>query len=164
MRSGAKAGDLIQVAGGVGRAALGLRALAREEAGHEAFVAAWRRPEAQIAAGLRARALASAAIDVSDGLGQDVEHLARASGVRVTLDEAQLLKCGPPGLARDALVLALGGGEDYALVIAAPSLVHGFEAIGSVTEGEGVFVKLVDGREIAVAELARGYEHAVAGS
>ncbi len=162
MRSGAKVGDLVQVAGRLGHAARGLSALERGEPGHETFVDAWRRPEAQIAAGLRARTLASAAIDVSDGLGQDVEHLARASGVRVTLNEGQLLKWGPPGQLHDALSLALGGGEDYALVVAAPSPIGGFEIIGTVTDGEGVFVKCVDGREVPLAALARGYEHAVA--
>jgi thiamine-monophosphate kinase len=161
MRTGAKPGDLIQVAGRLGHAALGLRALESGEVGYEAHVDAWRRPVAQIAAGLRARTLASAAVDVSDGLGQDVEHLARASGVRVTLDEAQLLKWGPPGQLQNALSLALGGGEDYALVVAAPSLIGGFEVVGAVTDGEGVFVKCVDGREVPLETLPKGYTHAV---
>ncbi len=158
LRSNARPGDLVQVAGRLGDAALGLTHLmggSRAGAG----IAAWRRPHAQIEAGLRAHASATAAIDVSDGLGQDVEHLARASGVRVVLVEAQLLKCAPRLDPSDALALALWGGEDYALVVSAPSSIEGFEVIGTVTEGNGVLVKHVDGCEVEAASLGRGYDH-----
>ena len=160
LRSGARPGNLVQVAGRLGDAALGLRHLLAAHNGG-AGVVAWRRPLAQIDAGLRARARATSAIDVSDGLGQDVEHLARASGVRVLLHEAQLLLCAPALPERDALALALGGGEDYALVVTSDERVEGFEPIGVVTEGEGVFVKCLDGREMPQAALASGYVHSV---
>ena len=163
LRSGAQAGDMVQVAGRLGEAALGLRALVAGV--QDAGIEAWRRPCAQIEAGLRARPLATAAIDVSDGLGQDVEHLARASGVRMTLNAAQLLVCAPAVEPRDALALALSGGEDYALVVTAPVLIEGFVRVGVVSEGEGVLVQLLDGRVVALAAAvpSSGYEHGIAG-
>ena len=92
LRSGARPGDLVFVTGPLGRSAAGLAAL-RASAGGDAAatsvaacVAAHRRPEALVAAGAAA-ALggATAMIDVSDGLGVDLDRLAVASGVGVEL-------------------------------------------------------------------------------
>jgi thiamine-monophosphate kinase len=127
-RAGAKPGDGLWLAGDVGRAAAGLAAL---RAGRDdGAIAAWRRPRARIEEGLRAASVAHAAIDLSDGLARDASHLAEASGVKVMLDRAAL----PDG--EDALY----GGEDYALLVAAPAPIEGFRRIGRCQAGQGVWL------------------------
>ena len=94
---------------------------------------------------------ATAMCDVSDGLVQDVGHLAQASGVRIVLD-AGLLPL-PPGV---DLQDALTGGEDHALVAVLPAgtpLPHGVRRIGRVEAGEGVEVT---GARVAAAS---GWQH-----
>ncbi len=135
-RGGARPGDLVCVAGALGMAARGLAALQARTPDPQA-IAAWSRPCAQIQAGLRARSTATAAIDVSDGLAQDLAHLARASGVRVSLNAAAL---APFASAAGTLERVLSGGEDYALVVTAPALPEDFVAIGHVAAGEGVWL------------------------
>jgi thiamine-monophosphate kinase len=131
-RAGASPGDLLYVSGWPGEAAAGLR-LARGgtaslSAPHtERLLAAYRDPEPRVELGLalaRDR-LASAAIDVSDGLGLDASRLARASGVRAVLErerlplsEALVRFAEAEGL--DPVDLALSGGDDYELLFAAP--------------------------------------------
>jgi thiamine-monophosphate kinase len=118
-RDGARPGDSLVVTGPLGASAAGLRLLATPggTAGRPvppALAAAHRRPVARLAEGAVARAAgASAAIDVSDGLVADVVHLAEASGVGLELvvGEAAVAQ----GATRDE---ALGGGEDYELVLA----------------------------------------------
>ena len=112
LRSGARPGDTLYVTGPLGAAAAGLRALQAHEAADSAAVRAHRRPEARLVAGqVAARAGARAMIDVSDGLGLDLDRLARASMVGIALDEVPVAH----GARRDD---ALGGGEDYELIIA----------------------------------------------
>lgn len=107
-RAGLHPGDVLAVTGTLGGAAAGLRAL---RAGRREGAARQLRPTPQVAAGRAALGLARAAIDVSDGLAQDVGHLGRASGCGVTLWEEAL------PLARGASRKdALSGGEDYELV------------------------------------------------
>ncbi|MFO0758604.1 MAG: thiamine-phosphate kinase [Byssovorax sp.] len=144
LRSGARPGDALWIAGPSGLAGAGLALLlagakVEREAARRA-VRAWQRPLARIADGLRAAAVAHAAIDVSDGLGQDVGHMAQASGVRAVLSRAALLAIDPAlaavagELGRDPLDLALRGGEDYALVVALPAgeALAGFVEIGRI--------------------------------
>jgi thiamine-monophosphate kinase len=125
-RYGARPQDRIYITGIVGAAALGLRCL---QAGLDLpaatfFIERWRRPNAQILEGQLLLNLASAVIDVSDGLLQDLGHLCDASGVgaEIHLDELPLGP-GAVDLARlldcDAAHLALGGGEDYELLFTA---------------------------------------------
>jgi len=131
-RSGAVPGDRLFVTGPLGGSAAGLRLL-REEAGPPAgagladVVAAHRRPRARVAEGETARrAGASAMIDVSDGLSIDAGRLARASGVGLALD-------GVPVAAGATEDEALGGGEDYELVVATgdpEGLLAAFAAVG----------------------------------
>ena len=116
-RSGARAGDVILVTGPTGRSAAGLRVLrSGAEAGgadtvEAALASAYRRPVALLAEGEAARrAGASAMIDVSDGLALDLHRLADASGVGFMLDRVPVAG----GATRDE---ALGGGEDYQLVV-----------------------------------------------
>jgi thiamine-monophosphate kinase len=128
LRSGARPGHDLAVTGPLGASAAGLRALrlafdrgGRREVDRirrEALPTAHLRPRARIAAGRAARrAGVSAMVDVSDGLGADIAHLAAASGVGFDLDEV-------PVADGAELADALGGGEDYELVMAVPDMVR----------------------------------------
>jgi thiamine-monophosphate kinase len=87
-------------------------AASEAESANRSLVQAHRRPVARLAEGETARrAGATAAIDISDGLAADVRHLADASGVGIELDHVPAAK----GATEDE---ALGGGEDYELIIA----------------------------------------------
>lgn len=164
-RQGAKIGDGLWIAGEVGLAAAGLRALALGQGGLgvEQAVLAWRRPAPRVAAGLAMAAAAHAAIDVSDGLACDVGHLAEASGVCAVLDRALLLAHAGDSLARaaeavraDPVDLALHGGEDYALVAASGVPIDGFSRVGEVRAGAGVYLR--DERGETRVE-ATGFDH-----
>ncbi len=170
LRAGALSGDGLWAAGPIGLAAAGLALLLQGRAplSAPALVAAqcWRRPEAQIAAGLAARGWAHAAIDVSDGLAQDVRHLARAGGVDAILDADAILtpalRAIAAELGKDPLDLALHGGEDYALIVAAPdgAGVPGFTRIGSIARGASagaVRLRREDGTIVAIA--SHGFDH-----
>jgi thiamine-monophosphate kinase len=162
LRSGARVGDRVWLAGPVGLASAGLSALTRGVPVPEAALVAWRRPLARIEDGQRAAAHGTAAIDVSDGLGGDLGHVALASQVKIVLDQSQLLATLHPALLvaaraldREPLDLALDGGEDYAIVCTSSEPIEGFSAIGEVREGEGVW--LHDGAD--ERRLGAGYDH-----
>ena len=110
------------------------------------------RPTPRLAAGIALRGLASAAIDISDGLLADLGHLAVASGVRVELrtDRLQvpqrLVEVGS-ALGVDPMHWLLTGGEDHALAATFPAdaeLPEGWTVIGTVAAGDPQV--LVDGR------------------
>lgn len=169
LRRGAKPGDLVLVGGPVGGAAVGLAALlARRE--HEPllapFVERWRRPRARIDLGRRLRGVASAAIDLSDGLAVDLDRLARASGVRLRVRLEALPTLPQHAEACEALGLepwrvAAGGGEDYELAFTAPSspLASGLGiAVGDVERGPpGLVIEDARGRNVRVD----GFDHFV---
>lgn len=114
LRSGARPHDSVFVTGALGSSAAGLRLLREGHAGGgDPLVRAHRRPRARVAEGRAARAGgATAMIDVSDGLGSDLRHLATASGVGVVLDHVPVAE----GAWWEE---AVGGGEDYELVFTA---------------------------------------------
>ncbi len=151
LRSGARVGDVVAVAGALGAAARGLALLfsrATDAAGqpdadaaamlrltHPAEIAAQLRPSVSVSAG-RAAAVggATAMLDLSDGLAIDARRLAAASGIRIDFTAAAL---GP-----DA-ALALAGGEDHSLLATFPGsteLPGGFRVIGRVEAGSGISV------------------------
>ena len=110
-RAGASAGDTLFVTGPLGASSAGLRLL-RAGTTDGPLVAAHRRPAARLAEGVAARdAGATAMMDVSDGLSIDLHRLADASGVGFALDRLP----AAPGATDDD---ALGGGEDYELIVA----------------------------------------------
>lgn len=117
LRSGAQAGDALYVSGPLGDAAAGLKAKSG------ALRLAQRRPTPHLAFGQLARTLCSAAIDVSDGLAQDLGHLCKASGVGAELESSALPLSEAllrfAGSRKAALPFALTGGEDYVLLVAA---------------------------------------------
>ncbi len=119
-RTGARVGDRLYVTGALGEAALGRRLLARRRAARGTAVDRFRAPTARLDAGslLARHRLASAMIDVSDGLLQDLGHLCAASGVGAAVELARLPIS--PAVRRAGIDLALYGGEDYELLCAVP--------------------------------------------
>jgi len=164
LRRGACEGQGLYASGDLGLANAGFRMLELGKAAPPVATQAWRRPRARIAEGLHMAAVASAAIDVSDGLARDADNLARGSGVRIVLDEAALRARLHPetiafarSLGVDPLDLALGGGEDYALLCtsASPISIDGFTRIGHVEHGHGVVVRGEHGERAALG----GFDH-----
>jgi thiamine-monophosphate kinase len=130
LRSGARPGDRLFVTGPLGTSAAGLRLLRQ---GHpsqgdgqaDGLVASHRRPRARLDEGETARqAGATAALDISDGLVADIGHLAEASGVGIELDDLPVA----PGATADE---ALGGGEEYELIVASGAPAHLIEAFAA---------------------------------
>ena len=149
LRSGARPGDVVAIAGRQGWAAGGLAVLTRGFRSPRALVEAYRRPQPPYDAGPEAAAAgATAMIDVSDGLLADVGHLARASGVAVDLagdrfEVAEPLHAVGAALGADPLGFVLTGGDDHSLVatfVAGSSPPAGWRVVGEVREGEGVTV------------------------
>lgn len=121
-RAGARPGDVVLLAGRIGAAAAALHAGPDGDAGH---LAAHRRPTALAATGpALAAAGATAMIDVSDGLGADARHVCEASDVAMDLRRPALEAAVAAGV-REAVgeawwALAVGGGEDFALLATVP--------------------------------------------
>lgn len=176
-RNGARPGDVICVTGTLGDAALGL-ALARQQlhGGGDDAVTYLRdrleRPTPRLRQGLELRGLASAAIDISDGLAQDLGHILERSGVGACV-QVERLPLSPALLActdsDSALALALAGGDDYELCFTVPpqrlpqvqALALDWDcaltAIGVIEAGAGLRCRREDG---AVYTLAQpGYDH-----
>ena len=175
LRSGARPGDRLWLAGPVGLAGAGLALLEQDalsqdallqDAGAATCVRAWRRPAARIAEGRALAGVAHAAIDISDGLAHDAWQLAEASHVRLVLDLAAVLAAGGEALvagsaliARDPADFALHGGEDYALLAASATALPGFVEIGIVeAPGGGARVLMKTARGTVPVE-PRGFEH-----
>ncbi|MBX3703436.1 MAG: thiamine-phosphate kinase [Steroidobacteraceae bacterium] len=140
LRSGARAGEDVWISGTPGDAAAGLAILqGRLAAGGAARDDLLRRfllPEPRVALGIALRGLATACIDVSDGLAGDLEKLCAASGTGAECDAA-LLPLSPALLdtagTELATRLALTGGDDYELLFTAPPAAR--EAIGALAAG-----------------------------
>ena len=119
LRSGARAGDLVAVSGTLGDAALGL-----EPAAPRALLRRQRRPTPRLALGRRMLGIARAAIDVSDGLVQDLGHLCSASGLAAEVAVERLPLSAAYRRAvrgrKNPFEAALAGGEDYELLFALP--------------------------------------------
>jgi thiamine-monophosphate kinase len=177
-RSGAVAGDVVVLVGALGQGSAGL---ALHLAGEgdlldaDPDLLAWhRRPQPNLEAGIAlAQTGASACIDVSDGLGRDAGHLARASSVRIVIDEEALPVSPGVVAAAERLgddLLAVAGGEDYCLLAAVGDddlarVRHAvgetgssLSVIGRVEDGVGVGLVRSDRRTVEIDEL--GYEHA----
>ncbi|MFG2054849.1 thiamine-phosphate kinase [Micromonospora sp. NPDC048930] len=162
VRSGARPGDVVALAGRTGWAAAGYTVLSRGFRTPRLLVEAFRRPEVPYRAGPEAaRAGATAMIDVSDGLLADLGHVAKASGVAidVTRDAFEVprqMRDAAQALGVDPYSWLLAGGDDHALAATFPAtatLPSGWRPIGLVTEGTGV---TVDG--VAYAGPA-GWDH-----
>jgi thiamine-monophosphate kinase len=127
LRSGARAGDELWVSGCLGDARLALEVFrGKVDLPGEAFGAvreAMERPQPRVALGLALRGIATAAIDLSDGLLGDLGHVRRRSGVGATLwldtiPRSAALAAQPVSVQRECL---LAGGDDYELLFTAPA-------------------------------------------
>ena len=145
-RAGARAGDRIFVSGTLGDAGGGLeialgRRPARPGASARALVARLRRPEPRLELGVALRGVAGAAIDVSDGVCQDLGHVLAASGAGARVDASLVpLSRALRDVMGDAeaRTLALSAGDDYELLFTvAPeraSRVDALRVVEAVTE------------------------------
>ena len=171
-RSGAKPGDRIFVSGRLGMAALGLRLLRSgsriRKTVERVALRAHLYPQPQCALGrfLSAHRLASALMDVSDGLSIDLPRLCDASGVGASL-LANRVPTPPIPDAEDALGLALHGGEDYQLLFTVPAAKAAkiprhfgripLHCIGEIRASRGINMVTPDGETLPVE--AHGYDH-----
>jgi thiamine-monophosphate kinase len=152
-RSGAQPGDRIYVTGALGGAAAALQrgALLDAETGLDALNRAYFRPQARLAEGVLLRGVASSAMDVSDGLLQDLTHLCTASALGARIDSSLIPLT--PGASLDC---ALSGGDDYELLFTAgqrpPELNVPVAAIGEMVAEHGLWL---DGEPVTAA----GYQH-----
>jgi thiamine-monophosphate kinase len=175
LRSGAEPGDDLYVSGMLGDARLALEVLrgtvVLDGAAFETVRRAMEQPQPRVALGLALRAVASSAIDVSDGLLGDLAHVLRRSGVGAevwvdALPRSEVLGALPEVLQREC---TLAGGDDYELVFtAAPqhaarvaAAAHaarvGVTRIGSI--GKAVGLRLVDRDGRAVPDTFGSFDH-----
>ncbi|WP_413203751.1 thiamine-phosphate kinase [Rhodospirillum sp. A1_3_36] len=185
-RSGARMGDDLWVSGTVGDGALGLRVLqgplfGLPEVHRMHLIDRYRKPQPRVALGLmlsggteeKSGRLATACMDISDGLLADAAHVAKASDVALEIwaPDLPLSEAAADLVADDPTLfdLVLGGGDDYELLFTAPP--ENREAIlaagqgtdtlvtrlGRVVEGAGARILDIDGVEIALAKP--GWSH-----
>lgn len=175
LRSAAQPGDVIAVTGALGASAAGLALLqdasAPSTAHTEALRVAHRRPRPRVREGI---ALANAgircAMDITDGLLDDLGKLCRAAGCAARVEAA----CVPVHEAAaftfpdTALAMALNGGEDYELIFTAPpqliasvegGLESGVHVIGEIISGAPGAVTLVDAGGREATPPRRGWDH-----
>lgn len=174
LRSGAREGDLVFVSGGIGEAALALQWI-RAELEVDDSVARYLnerfyRPQARLALGRGLRGLATAAIDISDGLVSDLGHICAASkvGAHIDADGLPLSQRLRDLLPRPQLrALQLYGGDDYELCFSVPparadevlTLAEGLgvnvSQIGHIVAGQGI----LDIGSGAALDRRQGYRH-----
>jgi thiamine-monophosphate kinase len=165
-RSGAKPRDLVCLTGDIGRALAGYLVWKHtldvsndvKRALYEKFLL----PKARIREGALLNGIASAAIDVSDGLSKELHLLARMSGVKIEISSEKLPIQDEVGevteiLSLDPIEVALSSGEEFELLFTAPpgkvfDLDFDFTVIGRVEMGTGVYI---DGRPLPIS----GWEH-----
>ncbi len=127
LRSGARPGDVLALAGRQGWAAAGLAVLGRGFRSPRVLVEAYKRPEPPYAAGLAAaHSGATAMIDVSDGLVADAGHIAADSEVAIDIrrdafELAEPMQAVGAALGVDPMQFILGGGDDHAILATFPS-------------------------------------------
>ncbi|MGA2337195.1 MAG: thiamine-phosphate kinase [Terriglobales bacterium] len=169
LRSGAKPGERIYVTGELGGSAAALARLSKSKlvgAGYLRNFSGYSLPRARVAVGqrLRQRGMASAMIDLSDGLSTDLEHICQESRVGAEI-EAQAIPCAQVGGERKrvGLEFALHGGDDYELLFtsaaAVPAQVAGVRLtrIGRTTRSAGMRLIGADGEQQRLR--AGGWEH-----
>ena len=163
IRKGSSKGDLVFVSGFIGEAARELKSL-REGEENKNENLAYLRPKARIDLGQRLIGIASAAIDVSDGLIQDLGHICRASnlGCEILLDNI------PTKLSRPLTANEINQGDDYEICFSADEsnleeissiskeLGIKITAIGRMTEGN--LVKVINKESLEV-KIKSGFEH-----
>jgi thiamine-monophosphate kinase len=169
LRSGARVGDEIWVSGRLGDARLALEVfrgrVALDGAGFEIARAAMEYPTPRLALGQALRGIATAAVDVSDGLLGDLGHILAASGVGAQLDvdalpRSMVLASQPLSLQHECL---LAGGDDYELVFTAPpgavlpDVGVPLTRIGVIEAEPGL--RVVDAHGVGVEHGLRSFDH-----
>lgn len=175
LRSQAKPNDLIYVTGTLGDAGLGLKCIQEKielQREHQLFVTKrLNRPTPNIKTGVALRHIAHAAIDISDGLAADLNHILKAShvGAKVYVDKLPLSIALKASLSyQEALTLALTAGDDYELCFTIPkekqtelekklSSICSYTCIGMITEELGLDLCYQNGNQYHGP--IQGYEH-----
>ena len=166
-RSGARAGDGIFATGTIGDAVLGLEVRRGKLADPTGFL----RRRSELPAprvGLALAGIVNAAIDISDGLVQDLGHLCRAGGLRAVINAQEVPASAEAASLGDAVLeQRLTGGDDYELLLAVPPENEAalraacgavpVTRIGSFQAGEGVVVLGADGEPMALS--GAGWKH-----
>ncbi len=170
LRSGARPGDRIYVSGALGGSAAAMRRML-DQPKHRLRPVEYLQhffPEPRLPLGhmLREKGLASAMIDISDGLSTDLAHICEESGVGAELQAEAIPRATVGNPARDVeLDFAVHGGEDYELLFTAPSgkripeRVAGvpITLIGHITRGKRVFLVNKNGERYELRP--QGWEH-----
>jgi thiamine-monophosphate kinase len=178
-RRGARIGDLVFVTGTIGDSAGGLALLRASDGGgtspaqRRRLIQAYRVPTPPVRFGLSLPGLASAAIDVSDGLLADLGHVAEASGARILIEAARLPRSGALralwGDGLRAVARAAGAGDDYQIAFTAPRRAESkilaaaaraqtrVTRIGRVEKGSGV--TLLDDKGRPIGARHAGFTH-----
>jgi thiamine-monophosphate kinase len=168
LRAGARPEDRIYVTGELGASAAALDLLSRGKRLRRSDFESHFYPTARVAVGrfLREKGLASAMIDISDGLSTDLGQICEESGVGAELEtEAIPVATVGKSLRRVELQFALHGGEDYELLFTAPlkkripSRIAGVAVrqIGAVTGGRKIFLR--DKKGVRQELKSQGWEH-----
>ena len=172
LREGARPGDDLWVSGTPGDAAAGLAILQgrlpAQGRARDALLARFQLPQARVALGVALRGIATACIDVSDGLAGDLAKLCAASGVGADIESRELpLSAGLCSVVgpEARIAYALGGGDDYELLFTADPSVRPrlatldagvvLRRIGTIVEANGV---LVDGAP-PERDAGHGFDH-----
>jgi thiamine-monophosphate kinase len=167
-RAGARPGDLVFVSGTIGDGGGGLAVLKGEEVTplrRDYLISRYRLPTPRVALGQVLRGIATAALDVSDGLLADLGHIAEASGVRVLIDAERIPRSAALaalwGDEMDAVIRAATSGDDYEIAFTAASPPQNtptpVTCIGRVEQGSGVALLDPQGRDVPVPRT--GYQH-----
>lgn len=177
-RSGAQPEDIVYVSGTIGDAALGLRILSDgggslDDDQRDELIGRYRLPRPRVGLGSRLLGLATAAIDVSDGLAADLEHILAASGVGAEIDAATVplsraaraVLDADPGLIESVLT----GGDDYEILFTvAPGYAGRIAAlasdldlpltpVGRIVKGAGLRIAGAEGDELTLSR--KGWQH-----
>lgn len=168
-RSGARPGDIIAVSGTLGDAGAALDYLSNPDPSVDmvSVLEKYHRPRPRLDLGKAVRGLASAAIDISDGLLADLGHILDASGVGARIEGVRLpLSAAITRLKGNrALDYALRSGDDYELclcfspenwALAPDSVKNQLSVIGSVEAEPGLYL---DGTDCAAANQSSGFDH-----
>ncbi|MBT7951336.1 MAG: thiamine-phosphate kinase [Gammaproteobacteria bacterium] len=174
-RSGALAGDLIYVSGNLGMAGLAYKSLMENTDGHSVSSECFERlhrPAPRVELGKQLSGLASSAIDISDGLGSDLNHVLLSSGVAAEIELDKLPVCKDVAQLEDKELLwqlTLATGDDYELCFTLPidkqielekrakNISYPITCIGKIVSGEGIRWMQEDGSD-ANLDL-KGYQH-----
>ena len=163
-RSGAKPGDLLYVTGTLGDALAGFELAEVGLEGAKSLMSAYHRPVAKLAEGQSLAPVATAMMDVSDGLLIDAERMAAASKVKITIDLATTPLSAPyrqqRGNSLDSRTQAASWGDDYQLLFTVPTdrqLPVLATAVGHVSVGSGL--SLTDDGTPIPLPATLGYQH-----